>query len=78
MPVSLINEVLTKPDDRVKYETFALRSFVEDNRKMSWCTGEGAWGGVVGGEGERVGGCTPGFRVKLGIRTQFWCMTSMF
>ena len=55
MPVSLINEVLTKPDDRVKYETFALRSFVEDNRKMSWCTGEGGWGEWWEGRGGREG-----------------------
>lgn len=30
---------LASPEQLAKYETFALRSFVEDNRSLSWCVG---------------------------------------
>ena len=38
MPAALVRELLPAPD-AAKYDAFALRSFVEDNRAMSWCTG---------------------------------------
>eukprot|EP00798_Chlamydomonas_sp_ICE-L_P010384 gene10384-8325_t len=40
VPVEFVTEV-TSPADQVKYKEFALRSFVEDNRKISWCVGKG-------------------------------------
>ena len=48
MPTSLIYE-LAQPEELAKYRKFALRSFVEDNKAMSWCTAAscenavGAW-----------------------------------
>lgn len=46
VPVSLIHEVLrSQPgtaDMAARYDAFALRSFVEDNRALVWCTGEAA------------------------------------
>ncbi|GAX74338.1 hypothetical protein CEUSTIGMA_g1787.t1 [Chlamydomonas eustigma] len=40
VPTALVREIL-EPEDLGKYETFALRSFVEDNKRMSWCPGKG-------------------------------------
>lgn len=46
MPVGLVHEVLrARPKTAElaqRYDEFALRSFVEDNRSLVWCTG-GAW-----------------------------------
>ena len=36
VPIDLVAD-LTSPEDRAKYQEFTLRSFVDDNRKMSWC-----------------------------------------
>eukprot|EP00798_Chlamydomonas_sp_ICE-L_P010388 gene10388-8330_t len=40
VPVKFVTEVAS-PADQAKYKEFALRSFVEDNRKISWCVGKG-------------------------------------
>jgi hypothetical protein len=46
VPVALVHEVLSlqpKTSELVKrYDNYALRSFVEDNRAMVWCVGERA------------------------------------
>lgn len=43
VPVALVHEVLsTQPGTAnlaSRYDNYALRSFVEDNRSMVWCTG---------------------------------------
>lgn len=43
VPVGLVHGVLTsRPETKSlnqKYDTFALRSFVEENRALVWCTG---------------------------------------
>jgi ariadne-1 len=39
VPASLVTE-LASADQRDKYRTYLLRSFVEDNPAMSWCTGK--------------------------------------
>jgi hypothetical protein len=48
VPVALVHEVLSlqpKTSELAKrYDNYALRSFVEDNRAMVWCVGEGARG----------------------------------
>lgn len=36
VPVSVISEVTTQ-EEKAKYERYALRSYVEDNRKLEWC-----------------------------------------
>jgi len=38
VPVALVKEHAAS-DDLNKYDTFILRSYVEDNKNMSWCTG---------------------------------------
>lgn len=44
VPVALVHEVLSlqpKTSEMAKrYDNYALRSFVEDNRAMVWCVGE--------------------------------------
>jgi hypothetical protein len=44
VPVALVHEVLAlqpKTAELVaRYDNYALRSFVEDNRAMVWCVGE--------------------------------------
>jgi hypothetical protein len=44
VPVALVHEVLSlqpKTSELAKrYDNYALRSFVEDNRAMVWCVGE--------------------------------------
>ncbi|KAL6748380.1 hypothetical protein V8C86DRAFT_2879354 [Haematococcus lacustris] len=40
VPADLILSV-AEPADAERWSTFALRSFVEDNRNMSWCVGQG-------------------------------------
>ncbi|KAG1674307.1 hypothetical protein FOA52_013496 [Chlamydomonas sp. UWO 241] len=40
VPTALVSAVV-QPAELAKYETFALRSFVDDNKRMSWCTGKG-------------------------------------
>lgn len=48
VPVALVQEVLQarggegSADLQSKYDRFAMRSFVEDNRALVWCTG-GWW-----------------------------------
>jgi hypothetical protein len=43
VPVALVQEVLQAKegpaDLQAKYDAFAMRSFVEDNRALVWCTG---------------------------------------
>lgn len=43
VPVALVQEVLqareSATDLQAKYDAFAMRSFVEDNRALVWCTG---------------------------------------
>lgn len=48
VPVALVQEVLRAreggggtADLQAKYDAFAMRSFVEDNRALVWCTGRG-------------------------------------
>ena len=36
VPLSVVTEVLNE-SELVRYNRFALRSYVEDNRKMEWC-----------------------------------------
>lgn len=38
VPSQLVRS-LVSPEDTAKYDNYVLRSFVEDNRAMSWCTG---------------------------------------
>jgi ariadne-1 len=38
VPAPLVRSLLA-PGDIAKYDAFALRSFIEDNRAMAWCTG---------------------------------------
>jgi ariadne-1 len=38
--VSIIKEVSSEADRR-RYDTYALRSFVEDNRQLTWCPSPG-------------------------------------
>lgn len=40
VPVEIVHKVCAK-EMVAKYEEFALRSFIDDNRKVSWCTGGG-------------------------------------
>jgi len=42
VPTELVRAA-APPADWEKYATFALRSFVEDNKRMSWCTGKWRW-----------------------------------
>ncbi|EFJ49570.1 hypothetical protein VOLCADRAFT_59371 [Volvox carteri f. nagariensis] len=39
VPSCLIME-LASPDDKAKYASYMIRSYVEDNNAMSWCTGK--------------------------------------
>jgi hypothetical protein len=40
--VALIRKACSSNKDLIaKYEEFALRSFIDDNRKVAWCTGGG-------------------------------------
>eukprot|EP00197_Chlamydomonas_leiostraca_P004716 CAMPEP_0202867712 /NCGR_PEP_ID=MMETSP1391-20130828/9582_1 /ASSEMBLY_ACC=CAM_ASM_000867 /TAXON_ID=1034604 /ORGANISM="Chlamydomonas leiostraca, Strain SAG 11-49" /LENGTH=627 /DNA_ID=CAMNT_0049547775 /DNA_START=210 /DNA_END=2089 /DNA_ORIENTATION=+ len=39
VPVEVVRACVD-PGDYAKFEEFALRSFVEDNRKMAWCVGK--------------------------------------
>jgi hypothetical protein len=43
VPVALVQEVLKAQEGTAdllfKYDRFAMRSFVEDNRALVWCTG---------------------------------------
>jgi hypothetical protein len=43
VPVALVQEVLRGKEGTdvllARYEAFAMRSFVEDNRALVWCTG---------------------------------------
>jgi hypothetical protein len=45
VPVTLVQEVLKAQEGTTdllsKYDRFAMRSFVEDNRALVWCTGNG-------------------------------------
>ena len=47
VPTALVRELAPR-DDLAKFEEFTLRSFVEDNRKLSWCADFGVWGGFQG------------------------------
>lgn len=40
VPQSIITEVASDTDLK-KYSSFALRSFVEDNRQLTWCPSPG-------------------------------------
>lgn len=40
VPQSIVTEVASEAD-RKKYASFALRSFVEDNRQLTWCPSPG-------------------------------------
>mmetsp|Transcript_12046 Transcript_12046/g.25888 ORF Transcript_12046/g.25888 Transcript_12046/m.25888 type:complete len:532 (+) Transcript_12046:91-1686(+) len=40
VPQSVVYSTVSDAD-KAKYEGYGLRSFVEDNRKMCWCTGKG-------------------------------------
>lgn len=40
VPQSIVTEVASEADSK-KYCTFALRSFVEDNRQLTWCPSPG-------------------------------------
>jgi hypothetical protein len=57
VPVALVQEVLQAKegpaDLQAKYDAFAMRSFVEDNRALVWCTGaagahSNAWISLLG------------------------------
>jgi hypothetical protein len=43
VPVSLVHDVLTShpatANLALRYDAYAMRSFVEDNRALVWCTG---------------------------------------
>lgn len=63
VPVALVQEVLqareSATDLQAKYDAFAMRSFVEDNRALVWCTGDGGAGKA------RCRGCTVGYRAHV-------------
>ena len=72
VPEALVQELMSPPD-LAKFEAFAMRSFVEDNRRMSWCTGLcnygcGRWGQqgrVPVGGASRGRGSVPCNRFRL-------------
>ena len=40
VPQSVVKEVVTEADAK-RYDTYAMRSFVEDNRQLTWCPSPG-------------------------------------
>lgn len=46
VPQSIITEVASEAD-RKKHSTFALRSFVEENRQLTWCPSPGEHSGLL-------------------------------
>lgn len=40
VPQSVVKEVVSEADVR-RYETYGMRSFVEDNRQLTWCPSPG-------------------------------------
>lgn len=46
VPSAIVHELLS-PEEAARYDKYSLRSYVEDNRAMSWCTGQVCVAGLV-------------------------------
>ncbi len=61
VPAELVRQI-GGPDFAGRYDVYALRSYVEENSNMAWCTGAGCENAVQVGVGAREGGVSVAVR----------------
>lgn len=71
VPVALVRDVLSNRPDTAplnqKYDNFAMRSFIEENRALVWCTGE-----------QQLGWCVPSSYLTMARALgQIWARASL-